>query len=45
VQYCEENLIPYMIVVGGKEKDRGGLKIRNVATRKEVCLSASNYTC
>ena len=41
-QYCEENLIPYMIIVGGEEKDRGGLKIRNVKTRQEVCPSVSS---
>lgn len=37
VQYCEENLVPYMIIVGSEEMDKGGVKLRNVATREEVC--------
>ena len=37
VQYCEENLIPYMIIVGSEEKDKGGVKIRNVESKQEVC--------
>ena len=45
VQYCEDNKIPYMIIVGGKEKESGGLKIRNVKTRQEVCLSVSSNRC
>ena len=42
VQYCEENLVPYMVVVGTEENDKGGVKIRNVVIKQEVCLSASN---
>lgn len=35
-QYCEKEGIPFMVLVGEEEKANGGLKIRNVETRKEV---------
>ena len=37
VQYCEEHLVPYMIIVGSEEKEKGGVKIRNVKSKQEVC--------
>ena len=36
IQYCEKEGIPYAVVVGEEEKDKGGVKIRNVKTRDEV---------
>jgi len=35
-QYCEKEGIPFMVLVGEEEKANGGVKIRNVETRKEV---------
>ncbi|XP_065895010.1 histidine--tRNA ligase, cytoplasmic-like [Dysidea avara] len=34
-QYCEKEKIPYMVIVGDEEKANGGVKIRDVASRKE----------
>ena len=36
VQYCEQNKIPLMVVVGGEEKEKNGVKLRTVATKAEV---------
>ncbi|XP_065082399.1 histidine--tRNA ligase, cytoplasmic-like isoform X1 [Ochlerotatus camptorhynchus] len=35
LQYCEENQIPYAIVLGDEELARGIVKLREIATRKE----------
>ena len=36
IQYCEDKNIPLMVVVGGKEKKKGGVKVRDVSRRTEV---------
>ena len=36
VQYCEQQAIPLMIVVGDGEMKNGGVKVRDVKTHKEV---------
>ena len=35
-QYCEKELVPFIVIVGEDEKANGGVKIRDVQTRKEV---------
>lgn len=39
LQYCEESGIPLAIVIGESEIARGIVKLREVATRKEVEVS------
>ena len=39
IQYCEDKNIPLMVVVGGEEKEKGGVKVRDVSQRTEV------FTC
>ena len=41
-QYCEKEGIPFMVLVGEEEKANGGVKIRNVETRKEVSAVKTN---
>lgn len=41
-QYCEKEGIPFMVLVGEEEKANGGVKIRNVETRKEVSAIKTN---
>lgn len=41
-QYCEKEGIPFMVVVGEEEKANGGVKIRDVETRKEVSVVKTN---
>lgn len=36
LQYCEEYSIPYAVVFGDTELDRGVVKLRDVASREEV---------
>lgn len=36
IQYCEQNSIPLIIIVGGEEKEKGGVKIRDVDSQTEV---------
>ena len=35
-QYCEKELVPFVVIVGEDEKANGGVKIRDVHTRQEV---------
>lgn len=35
-QYSEKEGIPFIVLVGEEEKANGGVKIRDVDTRKEV---------
>ncbi|XP_062538711.1 histidine--tRNA ligase, cytoplasmic isoform X1 [Armigeres subalbatus] len=35
LQYCEENQIPYAVVLGDGELSRGVVKLREISTRKE----------
>ena len=39
LQYCEENAIPYAIVIGESELQQGIVKLRTIATREEVDVS------
>ncbi len=36
IQYCEREQIPIMVVIGEEERDKNGVKIRDVQTQKEV---------
>jgi histidyl-tRNA synthetase len=38
LQYCEENQIPFCIVIGSGEIESGIVKLRNVATREEETI-------
>ena len=42
LQYCEENQIPYAVVIGESELQRGVLKIRNIASREETEVLREN---
>jgi histidyl-tRNA synthetase len=35
LQYCEENQIPFAIILGDSELERGVVKLREISTRKE----------
>ncbi|VDK85266.1 unnamed protein product [Cylicostephanus goldi] len=35
LQYCEDRLIPYVLIVGERELQEGVIKLRNVKTREE----------
>ena len=36
MQYCEDMVVSLVVIVGGKEKERGGVKLVKVATKDEV---------
>lgn len=36
IQYCEQTSVPMVVIVGGEEKEKGGVKLRDVATQVEV---------
>lgn len=36
LQYCEDRVIPWAVIVGERELQEGVVKLRNVATREEV---------
>ena len=38
-QYCEQNGIPLAIILGQSEIENNFVKLRNIATREEVCIS------
>ena len=38
IQYCEREKVPFMVIVGVDEKDKGGVKIRNVRSQTEVSV-------
>ena len=38
LQYCEEEAIPYALVIGESEIEQGVVKLRTIATREEVEL-------
>lgn len=38
IQYCEQHKIPLMIIVGAEEKEKDGVKIRDVCAQTEVYL-------
>ena len=49
VQYCEQQAVPLMVVVGEEEMKNGGVKLRDVKTQKEVrkkmrCHAFSNIS-
>ena len=39
LQYCEEQTIPYALVIGESELQQGVVKLRTIATREEVEIS------
>ena len=41
VQYCEQQAVPLMVVVGEEEMKNGGVKVRSVKTKEEV----NQYSC
>ena len=45
IQYCEDKNIPLMVVVGGEEKEKGGVKVRDVSRRTEVEKITCNCVC
>ena len=42
LQYCEDNGIPYAVVVGESELQNGVLKLRNIETREEIEVLRDN---
>lgn len=42
LQYCEENDIPYAIIIGQSELEKGVVKLRVVATREETEVSRAD---
>ena len=42
LQYCEDNLIPYAVVIGESELQKGVVKLRNIETREEVEILREN---
>ena len=36
LQYCEENVIPFAIIIGESELQAGIVKLRNISTREEM---------
>ena len=39
LQYCEEQTIPFALVIGESELQQGVVKLRTIATREEVEIS------
>lgn len=44
LQHCEENSIPFAIVLGDSELERGVVKLREITTRKEDEISIETLT-
>lgn len=44
VQFCEKEMVPYIVVVGQKELEEGNVKIRNVTTREETDVALSELS-
>lgn len=44
MQHCEENSIPFALILGDSELERGIVKLREVSTREEHELSRDNLT-
>lgn len=42
LQYCEENQIPYAVVLGDGELSRGVVKLREISSRKEDEVPVEN---
>jgi histidyl-tRNA synthetase len=42
LQYCEDNGIPFAVVVGESELQKGVVKLRNVETREEIEVLREN---
>ena len=42
LQTCEEQGIPWAVVVGQSEIEKGVVKLRNVATREEIEIARDN---
>ena len=37
-QYCEREVVPFLVITGEEERASGGVKIRDVESRQEVWL-------
>ena len=44
LQTCEEQGIPWVIVIGQSELEKGVVKLRNVTSREEVEVERANLT-
>lgn len=42
-QFCEDNLVPFCVVIGDSELKDGVVKLRDMATRKEVITLFSRH--
>ena len=36
IQFCEQQGVPLMVIVGADEREKGGVKIREVSARREA---------
>lgn len=45
LQYCEKHQIELCAIIGGSELEAGTVKIRDVASREEVCSMIPLFTC
>uniref|UniRef100_A0ACB8EBS7 Uncharacterized protein n=1 Tax=Sphaerodactylus townsendi TaxID=933632 RepID=A0ACB8EBS7_9SAUR len=43
LQYCEETGIPLVVIIGQQEMNDGVVKLRDVATRKEIDIPKENF--
>lgn len=43
-QYCEENSIPYAIIIGENELKANSVKLRQIVSRKEVFIFLLFFT-
>ena len=39
LQYCEDRLIPWVVIIGDRELKEGVVKLRNVVSREETVRS------
>lgn len=44
-QFCEDNLVPFCVVIGDNELKEGVVKLRDMTTRKEVITLFSRHHC
>ena len=43
LQYCEKEQVPLVVIVGEAEKANGGVKVREVESRKEVGMACNDW--
>lgn len=44
IHYCEEHNIPWMVIIGESELERGLVKLRHISTREEIEISRVKIT-